>query len=192
MMNSNLALVALGGNLPSSAGCVTETLRQSLQYFADIPGVAVTAVSRFWQTPAYPAGSGPDYVNACMSAECTLLPDDLLLAMHHIEARLGRVRAGARWQARGIDLDLIAFGGRVLPDAATQDAWRALPPDQQALSAPDELIVPHPRLQDRGFVLVPLAEIAPGWRHPRLGLTVAAMRAALPPAALSGIRPVET
>lgn len=101
----------------------------------------------------------------------------------------GRIRQGARWQSRGIDIDLIALGDEVLPDAATHDAWRNLPPDQRASSAPETVILPHPRMQERGFVLVPLAEIAPGWRHPRLGLSVREMLDALPVDELAGIRP---
>ena len=84
----------------------------------------------------------------------------------------------------------MAYGDLVLPDAATHDYWRGLPPERQAESAPKGLILPHPRMQDRGFVLAPLAEVAPGWRHPRLGLTVARMLAELPPAALAGMEPV--
>ncbi len=148
------------------------------------------AVSRFWRTPAYPAGSGPDYVNAAVALYCGISPEKLLAELHQIEAELGRERKGPRWQARIIDLDLLAYGDLVLPDAATHDAWRGLPPERQAESAPKGLILPHPRMQDRGFVLAPLAEVAPGWRHPRLGLTVARMLAELPPAALAGMEPV--
>lgn len=150
------------------------------------------AVSRFWRTPAFPAGSGPDYVNAAVAITTALPPQALLAALHAIEAELGRVRGDGRWQARGVDIDLLAAGGAVLPDAATQGDWRNLSPDRQAVEAPTCLILPHPRLQDRAFVLVPLAEIAPDWHHPLTGLSVIQMRDALPPAAfadMSVLRP---
>lgn len=105
---------------------------------------------------------------------------------------MGRTRHGERWQARGIDLDLIGYEDAVLPNQAVHDHWRNLPPEAQSLNAPDTLILPHPRMQDRGFVLAPLAEIAPGWCHPRTGQSVAQMLAALPQAALAGIRPLTT
>lgn len=153
-------------------------------------GLAVQRVSRFWRTPAFPAGSGPDYVNAAAVVESELDPVGTLAALHRIEASLGRVREGGRWQARGIDLDLLATGDIVLPNESAQDRWRALPADMQARLAPDTLILPHPRLQDRGFVLAPLAEVAPSWVHPRTGLTVSRMLADLPASSLEGMAPI--
>jgi len=97
-------------------------------------------------------------------------------------------RAGAR--ARSLDLDLIGWADRILPDKATVVRWMDLPPAQQMQSAPDELILPHPRVQDRAFVLVPLMDIAPQWVHPVTGQSVAAMHGALPKADLDAINPL--
>lgn len=191
LSSAKLALVAIGGNLPSSAGPPDATIRAAIRRLIRLPGVSLISLSRFWQTPAFPAGSGPDYVNAALSLQTLISPDELLSALHRIEQELGRVREGARWQARGIDLDLLAYGDVVLPDAARHDAWRGLPEERRAETAPATLILPHPRLQERGFVLVPLAEVAPAWRHPRLGLSVAQMLAVLPAAARADIRPLK-
>lgn len=184
----NLNLVALGANLFSSAGPPAETLRAALRAMP-AEGLVVQRLSRFWRTPAHPAGSGPDYVNAAAVVAGDLDPEHVLAALHRIEAALGRVRDGGRWQSRGIDLDLLAVADRVLPDPSTQDRWRALPPEEQAMLAPETLILPHPRLQDRGFVLAPLAEVAPLWVHPRTDATVARMLADLPAEALAGMVP---
>lgn len=168
------------------------TLRKALIALSKIQMIQMLAISRLWRTPAFPAGSGPDYVNAAVALTTRLTPEDLLGELHRIEAELGRLRKGPRWQARVIDLDLLAYGDQVLPDLATHDAWRALPPERQAEAAPEGLVLPHPRLHDRGFVLAPLAEVAPNWRHPRLNRTVAQMLAELPPGALQGMEPVAT
>lgn len=182
------ALIALGANLPHGGAEPEAALRRALEL---LHGTAtdVVAVSRFYRTPAHPPGSGPDFVNAAALLKTTLDPAELLAHLHAVEATLGRTRR-VRWGPRAVDLDLLAMGDEVLPDVATQRAWAAQSPEAQRASAPDRLILPHPRLQDRGFVLVPLAEVAPAWRHPVLGLTVAEMLAALPGEALSGIMPL--
>jgi 2-amino-4-hydroxy-6-hydroxymethyldihydropteridine diphosphokinase len=78
----------------------------------------------------------------------------------------------------------------VLPDAGTVRRWLDLSAADQARLAPDELILPHPRMRERAFVLAPLAEVAPDWRHPLLGLSVAEMLASLPAAARAELRPL--
>ncbi len=180
--------VALGGNTPSSAGAPAVTIAAALAALAADAG-PLLAVSRFFRTPAFPAGSGPDYVNAAALLETDLAPEALLATLHGIEARFGRERL-ARWGARTLDIDIIAIADLVLPDRATLGRWIELPPDRQRHEAPDRLILPHPRLQDRAFVLIPLAEIAPLWRHPLTGRTVAEMAAALPGADRAAICPL--
>ena len=176
-MNSSRFLLALGANLQSESGAPAQALAAALALLP-AEGLHLRALSRFYRSPAFPAGSGPDYVNACAEVTGQGGPEAVLAALHRIEARLGRSRAG-RWAARGIDLDLLAAGEAILPDAATQALWRFLPLDQQMTQAPEQVILPHPRLADRAFVLIPLAEIAPLWRHPATGETVIEMASRL-------------
>ncbi|WP_434617850.1 2-amino-4-hydroxy-6-hydroxymethyldihydropteridine diphosphokinase [Tabrizicola sp. M-4] len=183
-------LIALGGNLPNMGGPPLETLRAAL---ADLSaaGLGPLQVSRIYATPCFPVGAGPDYVNAAASAPLpsALGPQDVLALLHRIEAAHGRTRE-TRWGMRTLDLDLIAFGQTVLPDAATHARWRDLDPALQRHETPDRLILPHPRLQDRAFVLIPLLDVAPDWTHPLTGQTVAQMAAALSPEDRAEIRPL--
>ena len=182
------ALVALGTNLSRSSNSLSEILVAALSAISS-DDVTVCQASRLFASPCFPVGSGPDYVNAAALIETSLSAKDLLHHLHRIEAEFGRTR-GVRWGQRTLDLDLLAMEDLVLPDAATHDHWRNLPTHQQAQTAPDCLILPHPRLQDRAFVLVPLAEIAPGWRHPRLGKTVLEMLAGLEIADIAAVTPL--
>jgi 2-amino-4-hydroxy-6-hydroxymethyldihydropteridine diphosphokinase len=183
------ALIALGGNVVSPYGPPELTLQAAVGQVARDIG-KVTGKSRFFRTPCFPAGAGPDYVNAAMAVATTLDAPDLLLRLHDIEAGFGRERL-QRWGMRTLDLDLLALGDLVLPDLSTHAAWRALPADLQKMRAPDEVILPHPRLQDRAFVLVPLVDVAPDWVHPILGLSVRQMRDACLTADLAEVVPID-
>ena len=181
------AAVALGGNSPWSGKGPVATLISALSRLSEEFGVL--AVSRFYRTPAFPPGSGPDFINAAALIRAEATPADILGALHRIEADHGRVR-DTRWGPRTLDIDLLFVGDQTLPDRHSNEEWVALSLAEQQLRIPESLILPHPRLQDRGFVLVPLSEIAPGWRHPVTGRTVAAMKAALPEAEKAAISPV--
>lgn len=176
-IKTRLVFVAVGGNVTSSFGSPYETVRAAMdemaQYWAGFQ------ISTYYQTPAFPIGSGPDFVNAV----CGFTTDEdgptVLNKLHQIEEKMGRIRE-KRWGQRTIDLDLIALGDSVLPDLVSYDYWLNLPLDEQVNVAPNTLVVPHPRVQDRSFVLIPLADIAPEWVHPRLGLTTQQMLDARP------------
>lgn len=172
-------LIALGSNVALDGKSPSEVLEQALAAL-DRRGFVIRATSRFYLTPAFPTGAGPDYVNAAAVVETALAPQDILAQLHAVESLMGRTR-DARWGARTLDLDLLAVGPVVLPDAQTHRYWCEMPLEMQKTATPQELVLPHPRLAERAFVLVPLLDVAPDWRHPVSGLSVREMHDALPP-----------
>ena len=179
-------LICLGGNLPLSDCAPDVTLKTSLLCLKK-QGVSVEAVSRFFSTPCFPAGSGPDYINAAAQIAFSGGAGEILAILHEVEHEFGRERQ-ERWGGRTLDLDLIAGGQLILPDVEIYRQWRDLSVEQQMRQSPDQLILPHPRVQDRAFALVPLADVAPDWMHPVLGKTVLQMLEELPEGACDEIR----
>jgi 2-amino-4-hydroxy-6-hydroxymethyldihydropteridine diphosphokinase len=135
------ALIGLGGNV----GDVRATLDRAVARFCDGAAVRLLARSSDYETPPWGVTDQPAFVNLCLKVETALAPRDLLARALAVEASLGRDRAtGRRWGPRPVDIDILAYGDLVLRD--------------------ENLTLPHPRMAERAFVLVPLNEIAPDWR----------------------------
>ena len=150
--------VALGANLPSRFGTPADTLARALDALHD-RGVRVIATSRIWVTAPVPISDQPWYHNAVSAVETDQSPAELLETLLSIEKEFGRVRV-VQNEARVIDLDIIAYDDQVIDT--------------------DQLNVPHPRMQDRAFVLYPLYDLAPEWVHPVSGQSITALMDQLP------------
>ena len=155
-----MILIGLGANLPSAVGGPQQTLEAALARI-EAAGVHIVAHSRWYRTAPVPVSDQPWFVNGVARVETVLDPPALLRVLRGVEREFGRRRTVPN-AARTLDLDIIDYDNRV------EDT--------------PELILPHPRVQDRAFVLLPLAEVAPEWRHPTLGQTVKILISALPAA----------
>lgn len=154
-----MILIALGANLPFRGSLPAETLRAALATLSD-NGVKPVKVSSFYQTPAWPDPSDPAFVNAVAVVETSQDPAMLMHTLHEIESMFGRARAKPN-APRTLDLDILDYDNRIE-------------------SGPPQL--PHPRMTTRSFVLLPLRDVAPGWRHPVSGQGVEQLLSGLEPA----------
>ncbi|MGF1496038.1 MAG: 2-amino-4-hydroxy-6-hydroxymethyldihydropteridine diphosphokinase [Elainellaceae cyanobacterium] len=154
------AAIALGSNLGDSATILTD----ALQALDRLPDTAVMAHSHYYRTVAV-GPPQPDYLNACALLATHLAPEALLQQLLRVETQFGRVRC-ERWGPRSLDLDLLLFDDRILNQPNLQ--------------------VPHPRMRERAFVLVPLAEVAADWIDPVTGRAIADLLAS---ADCSGVGP---
>jgi len=142
------AYIALGSNL----GDREENLRTAIDHISKLDSVEVTRVSSFLENAAIGSGDdAPPFLNAALEASTTVAAHPLLHQLLDIEKKMGRVRR-TRWEPRVIDLDLVLYGNHIISS--------------------QELIVPHPLMHERRFVLAPLAEIAPEAVHPMLQMTM--------------------
>lgn len=154
-----MILIGLGSNLVDVEGRrPLESCLAALDLMTT-RGLPIVASSRWYETAPVPVSDQPWFVNGVARIEATLEPGAILTVLHDIEAELGRVRT-VRDAARVIDLDLLAVGDRV----SAPDAWPVLP---------------HPRLGERAFVLRPLRDVAPTWRHPVSGRSIDELLAAV-------------
>ncbi|WP_447940005.1 2-amino-4-hydroxy-6-hydroxymethyldihydropteridine diphosphokinase [Pseudoxanthomonas mexicana] len=140
------ACIGLGANLGDAAG----TLQRAFEALGACEGIALLSASRLYRTPAWGREDQPDFINAVALVDTTLAPRALLGQLLAVEAAFGRQRAeGERWGPRTLDLDLLLYGDAVVDEPG--------------------LHVPHPRLHERAFALVPLLEVLPEARIPGYG-----------------------
>ena len=152
-------LIAIGANLASPEGRTPlETCRWAARQLGHLPGLELRGVSRWFATQPVPSSDQPRFVNGAAWLSGAVEPCPFLGMLQAIEAAAGRVR-GVPNAARTLDLDLLAMDSLVM--------------------ARPRLVLPHPRLQDRAFVLAPLRDVRPDWTHPVLNLSVTAMLAAV-------------
>ena len=157
-----MILIAIGANLPNPIHGSPLSTCQAVLPELDKAGLRVIAVSRWYESAPVPVSSQPWYINGVVAVETTLEAHQILQRLLAIEAEFGRIR-GQPNAARTLDLDLVAYNDLVLEDDR----------------GPFPLNLPHPRMHERSFVLRPISDIAPTWRHPKTEQTVLQMLAKL-------------
>ena len=134
----------IGSNLPLRDGGREANIFKAINYLKELK-LKIIKISSFYESPSYPNNSDPKFINLCVKLESNLKASELLNEIKKIEKKLGRIRIKKN-EPRTCDIDIIDFNGEIIKN--------------------DKLVVPHPRLHLRNFVIYPLKEIEPNWSHP--------------------------
>jgi 2-amino-4-hydroxy-6-hydroxymethyldihydropteridine diphosphokinase len=156
-----MILIAIGANLPSRFGSPQSACQEALRRLTE-QGIAITRCSDWYESAPVPLADQPWYVNGVAQVETDLAPRALLERLHQIEAEMGRVRSVIN-APRVIDLDLLAYDDFILAEHNG-----------------DGLNLPHPRMTERAFVVLPLRDVAANWIHPETRQTIPQMIGGLP------------
>lgn len=148
-------LISLGANLPGRWGAPARTLCTAVAMLNAMPGIHVERASGLYDTEPIGGEHQPHYLNAVILAKVSVAPGMLLRKLKWLESQAGR-RPGRRWGPRPLDADIVDFAGRVC-------GW----PSRERRRG--QVVLPHPEAHRRAFVLMPLLDVAPAWRHPVLG-----------------------
>ncbi len=159
------AWLCLGGNSDGCWGRPVATMKRAMASL-ERQGLRVVAQSDVFETPPVGTVRQARYANMIIAVKGSVSPAQLLRMVKRIERAAGR-RAGVRWGPRPLDIDLLDYAGRQINVG-----------DSQRVTG--RLVLPHPEMHRRGFVLVPLAQVAPHWRHPVLGVTARSLIARSP------------
>ncbi len=170
-MHSPVIYIGIGSNLSSEHhGSSMAICRMAVDHLSAYGQVVLC--SPWYESAPVPICDQPWFVNGVVGYQTTLEPAALLDRLHEVEARFGRVRH-QRNEARVLDLDLLAYGDRVIPSIHMQAGHE----DEKQI---DDLAIPHPRMHQRAFVLLPLRDVAPDWVHPATGQSISDLIESLP------------
>ena len=152
-----MIFLGLGSNLPSSHGDRFENINMAMT-FLEVYGIKIIKKSSFYETPSYPNQNNPKFINIVTLVETSLPPIDLMSVLIFIEEKLERKR-GEKNDPRTCDIDIIDFNYQVL-----KFKYKSF-----------DLMIPHKELSHRNFILFPLQEVCPTWKHPETGENINAM-----------------
>lgn len=185
MAGSTTCFLGLGSNLSHGDMTPLEVLRDAVSRLSESIVENVRQSTVYRTSPVHQADQ-PDYYNCVLMGDTTLQPGQLLDACLGVENAYGRMRSN-RWGARTLDIDVLAFNDLVLPG---REAWQEAAAMTADGTVRTDLILPHPRLHERAFVLVPLVDVAAEWRHPVFGQSARQLFELLPQHDRRGVRPI--
>ena len=186
----NNYILVLGSNLSSEFGNSGETLKKCVGELRSFQAIHSLRESKWYISSSFINEREPRYVNVGVRFSTNLFPADLLNFTSDLENKYGRKRQ-RRWEPRTCDIDIILCDQLILPSKLHFEKWLKLDLLDQTVLSPNELILPHPRLQERTFFLKPLNDLQPDWIHPFLEMKAKEMLDSLPPNELQNIEEIK-